>query len=41
MGHQNCDLIKGKRKMLTEEIRQTVMTRYGNFAETGGNKESC
>jgi hypothetical protein len=29
------------KKMKTEEIRQTVMTRYGNFAETGGNPESC
>ena len=27
--------------MLAEDIRQVVMTRYGNFAETGGNQESC
>jgi len=29
------------KKMLAEEIRRVVMTRYGNFAETGGNQESC
>jgi hypothetical protein len=28
-------------KMKTEEIKQTVKTRYGKFAETGGNKEAC
>ena len=27
--------------MLTEEIRQVVMTRYANFAETGGNQSFC
>jgi hypothetical protein len=29
------------KKMITEDIRRTVMTRYGNFADTGGNQESC
>jgi hypothetical protein len=29
------------KKMIAEEIRQAIMTRYGNFAETGGNPESC
>jgi hypothetical protein len=33
--------IQGVKNMITEKIRQTVMTRYGKFAETGGNKESC
>ncbi len=27
--------------MEVQEIKQTVKTRYGNFAETGGKKESC
>jgi len=27
--------------MQTEKVRQTVMARYGNFAETGGNRDSC
>jgi hypothetical protein len=29
------------KKMITDEIKQTVMTRYGIFAETGGKQESC
>jgi hypothetical protein len=32
---------KGGGKMEVQEIKQTVKTRYGNFAETGGKKESC
>ncbi len=27
--------------MITEEIKQVVQSRYGKFAETGGNTESC
>jgi len=27
--------------MIIEEIRRAVKTRYGKFADTGGNKESC
>jgi hypothetical protein len=30
-----------RKKMITDEIKQTVMTRYGEFAETGGNQDSC
>lgn len=32
---------KGKIKMKTDEIKLTVKTRYGKFAETGGKKEDC
>jgi len=27
--------------MNNKEIQEVVMTRYDNFAETGGNPESC
>jgi hypothetical protein len=29
------------KKMITDEIKQEVMIRYGKFAEAGGNQESC
>ena len=29
------------RKMRIEEVKQVVKSRYGAFAETGGNRESC
>ena len=35
------DVISGVKKMITDEINQMVMTRYGKFAETGGNLEAC
>jgi hypothetical protein len=28
-------------KMITDEIVEVIKTRYGKFAETGGNKKSC
>jgi len=31
----------GSTKMILDEIKQVVKTRYSKFAETGGNKESC
>jgi len=27
--------------MITNEIKQVVKIRYGNFAETGGKPEAC
>ena len=32
---------EGSAKMILDEIKQVVKIRYGKFAETGGNKESC
>jgi len=32
---------EGNTKMILDEIKQVVKTRYSKFAETGGNKESC
>ena len=29
------------RKIMTEEIKQVVKSRYSKFAETGGHKEPC
>jgi hypothetical protein len=29
------------KKMKTDEINQMVITRYGEFAEKGGNPEDC
>ena len=31
---------KGK-KMIIDEIKQVVKSRYSKFAETGGSKDSC
>ena len=31
---------KGK-KMIPDEIKQVVKSRYSKFAETGGSKDSC
>lgn len=28
-------------KMVNEEVKEVVKTRYGKFAETGGKKEAC
>jgi len=28
-------------KMITDEIKQVVKSRYAKFAETGGHKEPC
>ena len=28
-------------KMITDEIKQVVKSRYGKLAETGGHKEPC
>jgi hypothetical protein len=41
MVSRHIEKAKGRKEMKTEEIRQMVKTRYGKFAETGGNKESC
>ena len=30
-----------ERTMKIEEIKHTVKSRYGKFAETGGRKEPC
>ena len=30
-----------KNKMKTDEVKRTVKTRYGKFAEAGGKKEDC
>ena len=32
---------KGLIKMIPDEAKQIVMTRYDKFAETGGSKDSC
>ena len=32
---------KGVEAMITDDIKQVVKTRYGRFAEAGGNPESC
>jgi hypothetical protein len=34
-------ILKQESDMNTEEIKLTVSSRYGKFAETGGNKDSC
>ena len=40
-GRLLCYVYLSNGKMLNEEIKQTVKTRYGKFAETGGKKEDC
>ncbi len=32
---------EGAQAMNTDQIKEIVRNRYGKFAETGGNKESC
>jgi len=32
---------KKVKKMIPDEIRQVVKSRYSKFAETGGSKDSC
>jgi hypothetical protein len=34
-------ILKQERDVNTDEIKLTVSSRYGKFAETGGNKDSC
>ena len=33
--------MKESENMRTDQIKQMVMSRYGQFAETGGRQEEC
>ena len=40
---KKCSFCNGKGvcEMIAGEIKEVVKSRYGKFAETGGQKESC